>query len=148
MFRLVRSLIVTVSKYLNNFKAFPKELSPAFAFSFKETSHVVSALSPDDKLQMRHFPLKCFQLGEIIYPSRGLSSLTPTPGNQKTLITKQYFLAFQRNTTKEISIARFVLAAERKNIILKLQYLARVSNHRCFNASGIYIPWTYMLIVN
>lgn len=118
--RLIRSLIVTVSKYFNNFKAFPKELSTAFAFSFKETSHVISALSPDDKLQMRHFPLKCFQLGEIIYPSRGLSSLTPTPGNQKTLITRQYFLAFQRNTTKKISIARFVLAAERKHIILKL----------------------------
>lgn len=120
MFMLVGSLIVTVSKHPENFKAFPKELSNTFAFSFKETSHVISALSSDDKLQMRHFPLKCFQLGEIIYLSRGLSSLTPTPGNQKTLITKQYFLAFQRNTREEFSMARFVLAAERKNIILKL----------------------------
>lgn len=98
-----------VSNYFNNFNDFSKEPSMVYSFSFKETSRMISALSPNDNLQMRHFPLKCFQLRKIIYPSRGPSSLTPTHGKERAFITKLYFLHFKEIPPGKLALQNLYL---------------------------------------
>ena len=103
-FRLAWRLIHHSFQILQQFQSPPNELSIAFAFSFKETSHVISALSPDDKLQMRHFGLKYFRLEEIIYPSRELSSLTQHLGTRELSSRSNTFLHFKEIPQRKLAL--------------------------------------------